>query len=616
MVKKAWRYIRVSIALSPFCFIFNITAIIIFRLAQLGTDLGLKYAAEVILESRLTGTRSINIILSFVLFFTMMTIGGNTGNFMNLMFTLYTNKAKKLFSKFFMLRAYEEKQDSFYNNEFYDNYEFIKKNIDNTTQVNSVIFNRLLSSLIRLIISVLAITYFSPYILLLSLIISVIVIIVNNVIVKKRIELDQKYINDERRAIYYSSLLSEKNHARELRIFRLKDKFLAKWHESFKNYADSKYKFEKQALLLSNIPSIVENITTAILIIYFLYLLTDEVLDVGDFVFLYRMMWSLTWSITGIVDIISSDIAQSLTYIDKYDKFVAGFELRKARNIRSERVQPENLFNKKYGDFNNITFEDVSYSYPSQKGNAVEKINLKIRKGEIVSILGYNGSGKSTLSKLMCGLLQDYRGTIKLNGTDISGMKREDLYRYFGIGFQDYAKYSISLKDNVAVGMIEKLEAEEEISEAIKKGNLEDIINNLPKGADTILGKEYDPDGTDLSGGQWQRVILSRAYMGEPEVLILDEPTASIDPIEEMRLLEHFDEIIKGKTAILISHRIGFARLSDRICVMDSGHIAEEGSHEELMALKGRYYEIFMSQQQLYAKEEPAYGNEKREIYA
>ncbi|WP_161950199.1 ATP-binding cassette domain-containing protein [Clostridium thermosuccinogenes] len=316
----------------------------------------------------------------------------------------------------------------------------------------------------------------------------------------------------------------------------------------------------------------------------------------------------------GIVEILSADVMQSFLYIDKYDKFVDGFDPRKARNIKNRNNFLASSDNLKYGLFDNITFENVTYSYPSQKGNAVENINLKIKRGEIVSILGYNGSGKSTLSKLMCGLLEDYSGKIKLNGKDISDLSREDLYRYFGIGFQDFTKYSISLKDNVGIGMIEKIGDEEEINKVIKKGNLEYIIDGLPKGVDTILGKEYDPNGQDLSGGQWQRVILSRAYMGEPEVLILDEPTASIDPIEEMRLLEHFDDIIKGKTAILISHRIGFARLSSRICVMDNGHIVEDGTHEELLALKGKYYEIFMSQQQLYAREETAHEREK--IYA
>lgn len=148
--------------------------------------------------------------------------------------------------------------------------------------------------------------------------------------------------------------------------------------------------------------------------------------------------------------------------------------------------------------------------------------------------------------------------------------------------------------------MVESFDDENQINKAIEKGNLQEVIKKLPKGMDTILGKEYDKDGEDLSGGQWQRVILSRAYMGEPDVLILDEPTAAIDPIEEMRMLNQFKDIVKDKTALLISHRIGFARMSSRISIMDSGKIIESGTHEELLKLKGKYYELFTSQEELY----------------
>ncbi|MEG0084875.1 MAG: ABC transporter ATP-binding protein, partial [Niameybacter sp.] len=134
----------------------------------------------------------------------------------------------------------------------------------------------------------------------------------------------------------------------------------------------------------------------------------------------------------------------------------------------------------------------------------------------------------------------------------------------------------------------------------IQKGNLESIIDHLPNGLYTLLGKEYSKEGQDLSGGQWQRIILSRAYMGEPDLLILDEPTASIDPLEEMRLLGQFKNIVQGKTALLISHRIGFARMADRICIMENGHIVEDGTHDTLLQLKGNYYTLFMAQQELY----------------
>lgn len=600
MTKHLLRYIKVSIISSPIWFVLSILMIIIFRLAQLGMDYSLKYVTDILVNAQVNQSKYI--LYAFIIFFLLMCIGGNTGNFTNLMDTLYTNKAKKLFSKYFMFRAYEEKQDRFYDNQFYDNYEFVKKNIDNTTKINSILFNKLFSQIVSVIISVISIAYFSPYILLLISVVSIMVVFINRFIVKKRIEIDEKYMNDERRVQYFSSLLSDKAHAKELRIFMLKNYFWSQWNKSFRKYSEQKYQFEKKAMLLSNMPGFIEKLLSTVLVLYFLYAVSSKEIQVGDFVFLYRIMWRLTWGITGVIGLLTSDFAQSYAYIKKYDTYVDRFQMKKVKDMQPNSSREEKTLI--YGEFSEMTLNHVTYSYPAQEGRAVDDVSFHIKKGEVVSILGYNGSGKSTLSKLMCGLLENYNGSIKINGYDISDMSREDVYQYFGIGFQDFTKYSISLKDNVGIGMIEKITEKDKIEKAIKKGNLQSIIDRLPKGENTILSKEYDSEGQDLSGGQWQRVILSRAYMGEPEIMILDEPTASVDPIEEMRMLSHFKDIVQGKTALLISHRIGFARLSNRICMMDKGHIIEIGTHEELLARRGRYYDLYMSQKHLYEEEE------------
>jgi len=408
--------------------------------------------------------------------------------------------------------------------------------------------------------------------------------------------LNEEYINAERQGNYYRDLLSSRNHAKELRIFRLQNKFLQNWDKWYKEYTISKYKFEVKATILSNISSIIQLIMTYGLTVYFLYLVYTQKLAIGDFVFLNSIMWFLTFSIGNIINILSKDLAENYQYTEKYENFTGKASLAMLKNISEATLK----INNDNEEFESLTFENVGYKYPHGEKDAVKNLNFTMKKGEIISILGYNGSGKSTFSKLMCGLLEDYTGAIKLNGKDIKSYDKESLYRYFGIGFQDFTKYSISLKENVAVGMVESFNDENHINKAIEKGNLQEVIKKLPGGMDTILGKEYDKAGEDLSGGQWQRVILSRAYMGEPNVLILDEPTAAIDPIEEMRMLNQFKDIVKDKTALLISHRIGFARMSSRICIMDGGQIIESGTHEELLSLRGKYYELFTSQEQLY----------------
>ena len=271
---------------------------------------------------------------------------------------------------------------------------------------------------------------------------------------------------------------------------------------------------------------------------------------------------------------------------------------------KKERKEIRNLdysdFQLRLGGFEKVELKDVSFSYPSREDDQVTDINLCINKGEIISILGYNGSGKTTVTKLISGVLDPTKGTVLYNDNEIDKEFKTEYFKYFGIGFQDFGKYNLTLEENIVIGKVEDEYNEEELYQTIKKANLDYIIEKLPKGLQTVLGKEYDNKGQDLSGGEWQRVILSRAYMGTPEVLILDEPTASIDPFEEERMLEEFNTILEGKTAILISHRISFARLAHKIVIMKDGKIIEQGSHEELLELKGYYYELFTSQKELY----------------
>jgi ABC-type multidrug transport system fused ATPase/permease subunit len=395
---------------------------------------------------------------------------------------------------------------------------------------------------------------------------------------------------------------------------------LDKWRGHYRTYSVGKYRFERNALLISGVPQTLQQLFGLGLTLYFLYLTYTGGLTLGEFTFLFNRMWSLMWSVSNIIDVLTRELAENIKYAEKYDEFTqTTHEIRPARNYglfeKSAQMTRERLLT---GDgekerretsaaapprFEKMELSHVTYAYPNQEGRAVDGVSLTVRKGEIVSLLGYNGSGKSTLSKLMCGMLEDYGGTIRLNGRDIKEMEREELFRYFGVGFQDYTRYSLTLRENVGFGCVEKMGDEAEIDRAAEKGNLKEVLQYLPNGKDSVIGKEYDASGQELSGGQWQRVILSRAYMGGPEFLILDEPTASIDPLEEMRMLADFREICRGKTALLISHRIGFARLSDRICVMENGRIVEDGGHEALMKLKGRYYTLFTAQQALYADE-------------
>ena len=597
MIKRLIKYCKIAIFSSPGYFLIDIFVILLLSFVNLGRNFSLKWATEVLMVSQKTHTFDVSIFYPILLFAVLVLLGGDTVNITSMLYTMFTKNAKKIFIKNFMRKSYIEKQDMYYDKSFYDNYEFVKKNIDNTTQINETIFNNLVGASLRLIVNISAIVFFSPFVAVLLMVISVIIVIINKYVVKEQIKIGEKIINDERKANYFSWLLYSKEHAKELRLFRLKSYFQAKWQVSYKKYSNIKYKLENKSIILNSVSTFSIQLFTTVLTIYFLYLVSTGTIKVSDFVFLQGIMWSLTWSITRIVDIISGDLLKKYSYIEKYDSFIGQLNDCKPKNhLQSSNTEIKSPLM----EFQNLECRNISYTYPNQQGKAVDSVNLKISKGEVICLLGYNGSGKTTLSKLICGILENYIGRITINGQEISTMNREDIYRYYGIGFQEFTRYSLSVRENIGVGMIEKSLDETEIQKAVEKGHLKKIIDKLPQGLDTLLGKEYNPDGYELSGGQWQQLIISRAYTGEPEILIFDEPTASIDPIEEMNMINQFRDLIKNKTAIFISHRIGFALIADRICYMENGKIMEEGSHDELMKLNKKYAHIYKSQQSIY----------------
>lgn len=547
-MKKIFNFCKVVIASSPVLFAFNMAAILIITLCQFCMSYSFKLITDTLVSYDKTSGSVFSLSLPVLLFFFLICIAGNTFNFEDMMITAYTNKAKKLFSKLFLYKSYTTKQDSFYDNEFYNNYQFVKDSLDNTSKITVSIFNKFTASLFYLILTVSVISYFNPLILILILIPSIALILLNKYIVDSNFKLNKDYVSDERHADYFSSLLCSKENSKELRIFGLRESFINKYSKYFKNYMNAKFKFQVKSTLMTDSIGLLQDFITYALVIYFLYCIYNRTLSVGNFVFLNSILWLVKSSILNIINIASKDIPENYKYADSYEKFAGNVNLKALKEVSSYDVTN----NSKHAEpFESLEFKDVCYKYPSANKNSTNHLNFKITKGEIVSILGYNGSGKTTFTKLMCGLLDDYTGSILLNGRDIKLYAKEDLYRFFGIGFQEFSKYSISLRDNIAVGQIESFDNDDMVDTAIKKGNLKEVIDRLPYGKDTILGKEYDEKGQDLSGGQWQRIILSRAYMGNPDVLILDEPTAAIDPLEEMRMLNQFKDIVNGKTACL-----------------------------------------------------------------
>src|SRR5579885_260470 len=246
-----------------------------------------------------------------------------------------------------------------------------------------------------------------------------------------------------------------------------------------------------------------------------------------------------------------------------------------------------------------FTFENVSFAYPGAKRLVLDRLNLGIEPGERVALIGENGQGKTAIVKLITRLYDPTEGRILLDGIDLRDYDIEDVQSEIGVIFQDFMRYEMTARQNIAVGRIGASDQDGSIERAARKSLADAVIGRLPRGYDQLLGRRFE-GGVDLSGGEWQKIALARAYLRDAQLLILDEPTASLDARSEYEVFQRFAELTRGKMALLISHRFSTVRMADRIVVLESGRIVEQGSHSQLMALGGRYAGMFELQASSY----------------
>lgn len=259
-----------------------------------------------------------------------------------------------------------------------------------------------------------------------------------------------------------------------------------------------------------------------------------------------------------------------------------------------------------------ITLENVSYKYPEAKEFTIKNLNLTIKPGEKLAIVGLNGAGKTTLIKLVCGLLDPTEGCVLLNGEDIRNYNRRDYYKLFSAVFQDFSVLAGSISENVAQRKDDF--DEDRIKDCIEKAGLEEKIVEFPEGYNTKVGRDVYEEGVDLSGGQMQRLMLARALYKDGPILTLDEPTAALDPIAENDIYLKYNDMARGKTSIFISHRLASTRFCDRIILLLNGQIVEEGSHEELMNKGGKYADLFEVQSKYYKEGGEVDGYEEDKV--
>ncbi|MGI6561345.1 MAG: ABC transporter ATP-binding protein [Clostridia bacterium] len=535
-------------------------------------------------------------IILYILYFTFGFIKAFGSNF-------YRLNVDLLFHKIFMYKSYATSQERFFDHEFMEKYSFVSGNTSKISSYIGSLTNLIFSNIGFIVGTVLMFAVYEPFFVIYSLIIGILAFTVKRYIAKKEYELDKRQIKELRYHDYYKEVLTGKPTAKELRIYRFKDHIFRKWIKIYDALRLEKLNLALKKVSLNNLFSVVKYVLRGAAIILLLRGVYHKRYDLGTFALLFGLIETVFNNIDRLMTNMISGAHKDTKYLTDYYDFIMPVTVKEIKSIKNTQDAFGSL---PFGEFRELTIHNASYTYPNSDKKAVDNVSFSLKKGEIVSILGYNGSGKTTLCKLMTGSLPLTEGRIFLNGVPVCEGNKELVFQYFGIAPQEFSRFSIPLRDFVGLGSIKDKFDEEKLFDAYKKAGILPLINKYKDKDRTVLGKEYDEEGVDLSGGEWQSLVIASAYMGEPEILLMDEPTASIDPLKEMELIGNLRENLKGKTAVLISHRIGFARLADRIIMMQDGKITEEGTHEELLALGGYYASLFNEQKKLYTEEKSA----------
>jgi len=309
--------------------------------------------------------------------------------------------------------------------------------------------------------------------------------------------------------------------------------------------------------------------------------LTGE-FSVGDLTFLAGSFRRLRTLLEQFLQGFSSVAGQAL-YLDDLFSF---FE------VRPEILSPKNPLPFPRPIKHGFVFEGVGFAYPGADRWAVRHLSFTLKAGEVVALVGENGAGKTTLVKLLTRLYDPNEGRILLDGHDLRAYDLGELRGSVGVIFQDFVRYNLTARDNIAVGRIDARRDQDRIEQAAERSQANEVVARLPGKYDQMIGKRFK-NGVELSGGEWQKLAIARAYMREAEVLILDEPTAALDARAEFEVFQRFKELSQGKTAVLISHRFSSVRMADRILVLADGKVEAQGTHDELVAQEGRYAELF-----------------------
>lgn len=414
---------------------------------------------------------------------------------------------------------------------------------------------------------------------------------------KQKVKMDQLSIDnipETRKKNYYKFLLTSGYASKELRLYNLSSYFKKIYNDIWSQIRTKRGKVFLKGAIANFFASVITYIGTVILIIYLVYSITTETMPIGSFALYIGLAQSIGGNFSKIVEELACQIEIDVPHVTDYINF-----LKYNSNIK-------NMGKEIVTHCPDIEFRNVYFKYPNNEEYTLNNLSFKINSGQMVALVGVNGAGKTTIIKLLLRFYEPERGEILIDQKNIKEYSLESLRSIFGVCFQDISRFSLTMRENIALSNIEKMNDLQAVEYAAKAAGADKIADSLSSGYETEMTRLFYENGAELSGGQWQKIGLARVFFKEPRFVILDEPSSALDPEAEDHILSFFAELCKNKGGILISHRLSNLCIVDEIILIDKGTVIETGKHEELLKMDGKYSELYNMQAEKYRSNDHA----------
>lgn len=597
IIKLVWEAKKSLLLMMIFMAVFNGVSPVIS--AYIGANLLNRVSDVLTLDTPIFGTICSILLPAMLLQFGYMFFVSLIGSISNMITRISSEVVTNYVKCKIMNKAKEIDVASFDMPEFYEKFENANREAGSRPiEVIRSTFNIIstIISAVSFIVILSAVAWFAPLVVILLSLPSAIITFWYR---KKNFKYMRHHSKERRQMSYYSDMLVNKDMVKELRLFGLSDTFIFNYNKVFARYFSGIKNLITGEGVWGIVISLVTTTVNCALFFFIAYIVTIGSGQIGDYSLYTGALTSIATCVATLVTTTSS-IYEGTLFIDNMIVF-----MNEKRHIVPTLPQARHV-ERHIG--HTIEFQNVSFRYPGTSRDVLKNISFVINPGDTVVLVGLNGAGKTTLLKLLTRLYDPTQGRILLDGKDIREYDTNELYSMFGVIFQDFGKYAFTVNENIYFGEISKPVDHKAIKEAATASSADEFINHLPKGYDTPLMRVFEQTGIEPSIGQWQKLAIARAFYSDSDVLILDEPTASLDAIAEQEIFNQFDHLRKDKTTFFVSHRLSSATIATKILVLENGLLVESGNHTELMRKEGIYYELFTTQANRYiteAKERP-----------